>query len=393
MKILHIIPSVSPVRGGTSTAVLGEVKALNKHGIEAEILTTNDHGNDLLNVPFKQKVQFDEVPVWFVPKFSPNINSIREFCFSGEFAPWLWQNIDDYDLIEIHSLFSYTCTMGALISRQKNKPYIINPHGHFLPWVINQKRWKKEIYAFLVEKSNLNYANGIRCTSTGEVKDVMDFGIKTPTFTVPLGIEKIPDYPDAKIKLRQKYNIPETTPIILFFSRLHPKKRPDLLLQVLAKIKAENLPFHLILAGNGDEEYADYIKKMCTELDLESQTTFPGLVTEEKALFLRGADIFVLPSFAENFALAVAESMTVGVPVIITPEVQIADDISDGNAGLIIPGELDFWVTGIKQLLLDKDLREKLGKNAQKLAQEKYTWDNVAKNLISVYNRIINNHN
>ena len=103
MKILHIIPSVSPVRGGPSYAVLGMVKALRYQGIDVEIATTNDHGSKLLNIPLYQKTNYQDVPVWFLPRFLP---PLKEFIFSKAATVWLWKNIANYDVLDHHYLFS-----------------------------------------------------------------------------------------------------------------------------------------------------------------------------------------------------------------------------------------------------------------------------------------------
>ncbi len=389
MKVLHVISSVSPARGGTTAAILGTVKALRACNVDAEIAATNDHIYELLDVPLNKKVEYNQVPVQFFSRFSPPINPILEFAFSRDLTSWLWQNIQNYDLVEIHSIFGYACSCAGVIARKKRIPYIINLHGQLSPWVFNQKRLKKQIYTLLVERGNLNNAAAIHCTTIPEAQEILKFRISAPTFVNPLGIDPLITLPDAKQKLHALYNIPPATPIILFLSRIHPKKRPDLLLKALSSLAAKYYDFHLIIAGSGEREYVEHIHNLCLSLKLKSHTTFPGLVTEDKALLLQGSDIFILPSFAENFGIAVAEAMTVGLPVIITPGVQLSSDIASRNAGLIVDGEVNALTEAIKQLLISAELRHELGANGKRLASQRYTWETVTHNLISVYKDIL----
>lgn len=388
MKVLHVIPSVSPALGGPTQVVLNLVKTLREYGVDAEIATTNDNDSELLDVPLNQRVEYEQVPVWFLPRFSP---PMKEFIFSAAFTRWLWQHLRDYDIIENHYLFSYTSTCAGAIARLQGVPYTVRTMGQLTPWALAQSRLKKQIYTFLVERHNLNCAAAIHCTSTGEAEDVRNFGIQTPTITVPLGVNQPIDWPKAKQKLHNVYGVSTTTPVVLFLSRLHPKKRPDLLLQALSQLAAQNYDFHLILAGSGEPDYFSYLTNLVTFLGLTSRTSIPGFVMgQDKELLLQAADIFVLPSFSENFGVAVAEAMAAGLPVIVTPDVQISPEIAAEPAGLVVEGEVDPLAGAIAQLLISPDLRRQLGENGKRLVSRSYSWSAIAQNLTSVYTAIIN---
>lgn len=387
MKILHVIPSIAKVRGGPSEAVIGIVKSLRSSGVNVEIVTTNDNGSELLDVPLNQWIEYEQVPVYFLPRF---FLPMKEFIFSGAMTQWLWQHVREYNLIHTHYLFSYVSTCAGAIARQQKVPYVVSTIGQLHPWALAQSRRKKEIYTFLLERRNLNRAAAIHCTSMGEAEDVRNFGIATPTLALPLGVDAPRGWPGVKQKLHDIYQIPATTPIVLFLSRLHYKKRPDLLIESLARLTEQNSEFHLILAGSGEPEYLNYLHNLVSSKGLTSQTTFAGFVSgEDKDILLQGADIFVLPSFSENFGVAVAEAMAVGLPVIVTPNVQIAAEIATEQAGLVAEGEVESMSGAIARLLQSPELRQQLGSNGQRLARSRYSWKAIATNFETVYRSII----
>jgi glycosyltransferase involved in cell wall biosynthesis len=387
VKVLHVIPSVSPAMGGPTQVVLNLVKALQECGVEAEIATTNDNGETLLDVPLNQRIEYEGVPVWFLPRFSP---PLKEFIFSTAITQWLWQHIRDYDILDNHYLFSYASTCAGAIARFSNVPYTVRTMGQLAPWALAQSRVKKQVYAALIERHNLNRAAAIHCTSNGEVEDVQNFGIRTPTVTLPLGVNQSVYWPQAKQKLREIYGISKDTPIVLFLSRLHYKKRPDLLIESLSHLANQNYPFHLILAGSGEADYLTYLTNLVSSLGIAAQTTFPGFVAgQDKDLLLQGSDLFVLPSFAENFGIAVAEAMAAGLPAIITPGIQISPEIAAANAGLVVEGEVEALANAIAHLLTSPQQRQQMGENGKRLVSRRYSWNAIASHLSGVYRSII----
>lgn len=396
MKVLHIIPAVASVRGGPSHAVLSMVKALRSQGIEAEIATTNNNGTEFLNVPLNQKVEYEGVPVWFFPQFSPSskklnltVGADKAFIFSPELTKWLWQNLRNYDLIETHYLFSYASTCAGAIARWYKIPYVVRTIGQLAPWALAQSQLKKHLYTFFIERHNLNRATAIHCTSVGEVGDVRNFGIQTPAFTLPLGVDRPEELPEVKQKLQNVYGISPETPVVLFLSRLHPKKRPDLLIQAFSQV-IQSHDCRLILAGSGEAEYLTHLSLLILSLGLANRVSFAGFVTgEDKGLLLQGSDIFVLPSFAENFGVAVAEAMAEGLPVIITPEVQISPAVKADKAGLVVEGDVNAVTNAITRLLDSPFERHHLGENGKRLASRCYSWKAIAEQLVSIYTEVL----
>ena len=382
MKVLHVIPSIAKVKGGPTQIILEMVKALRECGVDAEIVTTDDNGDQRFDLPLRQRLEYEQVPVWFLPRFSP---PLRDFIFSPELTGWLWRYLANYDILQTHYLFSFAPTCAAAIARQQKIPYIVTPYGMLTPWALSHQHLKKQIYS-TIERHNLNQAVAIHCSTPEESQDVRNFQVTTPSFIVPYGVHLPTPQSQAKQHLRRAYGIPETTPIILFFSRLHPKKRPDLLLGALNQLASQNHDFHLLMAGSGDPEYLSYLTNLVSSLGLQSQTSMTGFVTgQKKDLLLQGSDLFVLPSFSENFGIAVAEAMAAGLPVIITPGVQIAPEVADENAGLIVEGEVDAVADAMLKLLDSPELRYKLGENGKRLVRHRYCWSAIAQNLSFVY--------
>ncbi|MEH2163373.1 MAG: glycosyltransferase [Nostoc sp.] len=392
MKVLHVIPSVPPVRGGPSLVVLDMVKALRANNVDVEIATTNDNGDYLLDVPLKKLIEYKQVPIWFFSRFSPTVKVVREYAFSWQLTAWLWDNISQYDILHIHAIFSYTSTIAMAIARIQNIPYIVIPHGLLSKWSLQQSTWKKQIYMRLIEQANLNHSQAIHLTSQLEKQEVAQLGLSTPSFVLPHGLSHPPQILDAHSLLRQHLNLPPDEPLILFLSRLHPKKGLDYLIPALGKLTHHRFTF--AIAGSGSQEYEAEIESALVSNGIRDRTHFAGFVAgETKNLFIQGSDLFALTSHAENFGLAVLEALAVGVPVLVTPGVALASIVQEHQLGYVPELDVLAIAKAIEEHLTHPQEAKDMGDRARQMIREQYTWDKVAAKMVEIYQHIIFNHN
>ena len=151
--------------------------------------------------------------------------------------------------------------------------------------------------------------------------------------------------------------------------------------------------FHFVLAGTNpqDPNYENQIHKQIKASPLlSSRTAIAGFVTGElKAALLQEADLFVLPSYYENFGIAVAEAMVAGTPVVISDQVYIWKDVKDAEAGWVCPCEVDALTEVLREALQDVGEQKRRGANAQDYALRNYSWDAIASTTIQAYRQIL----
>ncbi len=387
VKVLHVIPSIGPTRGGPSHAVIAMVKALREQGVDAEIATTNDNGPDLLDVPLHQRVSYKSVPVWFFPRFSPPIHSVREFAFSSSFTKWLIDSVRDYDLLHVHAIFSYASTVAMTIARLQRVPYIVRPLGQLCEWSLQQSATKKQIYLKLIERANLNSSRGLHLTSYQEQQEVSHLGLATKNFILPHGLSVPPLITDARQRLREYLNLPLDEPIILFLSRLHHKKGLDYLIPALAKTHQR---FTFVIAGSGDKEYEAEVESLVVANGIKDRTRLVGFVAgETKDLFLQGSDLFALTSHSENFGVAVLEALAAGVPVLVTPGVALAATVLEYQVGVVTELDVCAIADAVEGYFGNPHAAIDMSHRARQLVVEKFSWNHISQSLNEVYQQAV----
>jgi glycosyltransferase involved in cell wall biosynthesis len=392
LKVLHIIPSVATVRGGPSQAVIEMVSALRSQGVDAEIATTNDNGKDLLDVPLyeltDQLAEYGHVPIRFFPRFSPNIHTVREFAFSRSLTTWLWQNITEYDLVHVHAIFSYASTIAMAIARIKKVPYINRPLGQLCTWSLQQSKLRKQIYLKLIEHSNLLHSQALHFTAQQELEEFNLLKLNIPSFILPHGVQIPFPIPNAQERVRKLLQIPDRFPILLFMSRIHPKKGLEYLIAALSKLKEYD--FALVIAGSGEPDYISQIQDLLVTHGISDRTHLVGFVEgETKNLYLQGADLFALTSHSENFGIAAIEALASGIPVLITDGVAIAPMVQEQSIGYVTKLEINAIATKLERFFQNFDQTVPNKQNYQQIISENYSWQSISIQLAKIYKEII----
>ena len=380
MRVLHLIPSVSPLRGGPSQAVVAMVKAERALGCDARIVTTNDHGPGLLQaLPLGRWGEWQGVPLRAFQRWSPPVRPLREFQVAPALAPWLWRELPRWDLLHVHALFSWSTSTGMALARRRRVPYLLRTIGQLNTWSLRQSPRRKRLLLRLVDRRNLQGAAALHFTSTAEQQEVGALGLATPGFVLPLGV----DLPPAEALPRQR---PPGGTRFVFLSRLHPKKQLPLLFEALANVQGQRpaADWSLTVAGDGDPAYLGQLQQQVRDLGLGPRVRWLGFVAGAAKLeLLATADWFVLPSASENFGIAALEALAAGTPVLLSPEVALAAAVAETDAGRLCPAQLEPLTEALLACLTPPDPQQRAA--ARRLAQERFGWEPIARSLLDRY--------
>lgn len=388
MKILHITPAHVPAyRYGGPIRVVHEMnKWLVKLGADVTVYTTNVDGPGTLNVPLGKEVLIDGVRVFYFPLSFP-----RAWFDSAEMNKALKENIKNFDLVHITSTFLAASYFGSKYAREVGVPYIISPRGNFMKDTFHKKYLKKKIYTELIERKALRGAAAIHFTAEAEKEEYLTEGLPLNHAIIsPNGLDenslgKIP----PRGAFRRKFGFGKEH-LVLFLGRISWKKGFDTLIPAMAEVVEEIPDTLLVVAGGDDEGYQKVVKKLVEEHGIQNKVRFLGiLLGEDKNSALQDSDVFVLPSYSENFGNAVVEAMYIGLPVLVTPGVAISSEIADAGAGMVVPKETVRFAESLKLLLLNREIRQKLAENGKKLVKTRFFWPEIAKNLLREYGDLV----
>jgi len=382
MNVAFVLPYLAKCFGGPVAVVknLGKALAAEGHNVSYWATVRKSDRQDLASMD---------------SAYMYDIGWPRWWHRSREFVRGLSAGITSIDIVHINGMWLHPTHAASRIAHANDTPYILRPAGCLEPWRLRNtrlKRVKKAAYLTLVGKSIMQSAACLHAASAQEAEHFGQIGYRGPITVIPNGVDTN-EFSNGDGSEAEAY-WPEVKerPVVLFMSRLSPEKGLDLLIPVWADLvkSAAYKDALLVIAGPDDRGYQKVVEGMIDGCDAGSKVLLTGMVRgKEKLSLLRRADVFVLPSYSENFGIVVAEALACGTPVVTTtgtPWEQLQQD----DAGRWVPPRGPELGEALRELLdMPESQRETMGRRGREMVLEKYNWTKITRQLVTVYNCIL----
>lgn len=379
MRVCHFISGLDPVNGGPAVAMVGLAAAQAEAGLDVSVAAT------WVDRPAEGPADQMRAAGVKVCLLGPCTDPMSRH---PKLKAFVTEMLSSCDVAHIHALFEEIQHQAARAAQRRQIPYVIRPCGMLDPWSLNQGRLKKKIYMALRLRRNLNRAAAIHFTATLERDLTQPLRIKAPAIVEPNGVDlrEFQTLPPPG-SFRDKYPQLAGKRIILFLSRIHRKKGLDLLIPAFANANIPNAM--LVLAGPDAEGYGSTVQQMIQQHGLADRVLTTGpLYGADRVAALADADIFVLPSYSENFGIVVVEALAAGRPVIISDQINIHPEITRAGVGAVIPLNIDRLVEELRRWLSDESLRRQAASRARSFVWETYDWTQIARHWVGHYQRL-----
>jgi len=319
------------------------------------------------------------------------------------------------DLIHSHGIWHPANHWAARAARRWGVPLIVQPRGMLEPWALGRKALKKRLALALFQRRDLESARVLVATAEMEYRNLRALGLRQPVAVIPNGVV-LPGQSDAASagdeglaargqgaeglsgdgQIKGGPSLDAAPPasqaaggqrVALFLSRVHPKKGVVELVRAWARVAPAG--WRLRLAGPDEGGHWSEVAGLIDRLGLGSTVEYCGPVEgERKAALYREADLFVLPTFSENFGLVVAEALAYGVPVITTRGAPWAD-LETYGCGWWIEMGVPPLVEALRTATALSDAeRAAMGARGRVYVQ-RYDWDAIAAETLALYRWVL----
>ena len=377
MTVLHTIASTRADHGGTSRCVPRLCEALDAEGVTVHLVTT---------VPTNPTP--DQEPI--LPEGNVVVHPIEERTgLQGSlrsplsFFHRVWSVVEDVqpDVIHDNGAWLPSNIVAAWVARWAEVPFVATPHGMLTEWSLAHQAWKKQVAWHLYQKHVFRQASLFQATAPAEIENLRALGMQQPVAVVPNGVEVPETVPDGS---------PSDGHRALFLSRIHPKKGLPMLLGAWADVRPEGWTLELV--GPSENDHRAELEAQAAELGLDGAVVFSGAVDDaDKWHKYAAADLFVLPTYSENFGIVVAEALAAEVPALTTTGAPWSV-LEEEGCGWWAEPTVDAITAALRDATQRSDAeRRAMGQRGRQLVEERFSWAGVARQMRGVYKWVRDN--
>ncbi len=263
---------------------------------------------------------------------------------------------------------------------------MVSIHGALDPYLRSRGRLRKRLVSWFWQEEMLRRASAVHVATEAEAAAVAEAMPGLPLVTVPNGFDTAGvENGSGAAAFRDRFVGGHEGPLVLFLGRITFKKGLDLLVEAFSMVIREVPEARLAIVGPDDEALQPSLELQARRLGASAHVDFVGpLYGPDRLAALAAATTWVLPSHTENFGSAAVEAMAAGVPIIVSPEVNLATEIARAQAGLVVPRTPGALRDAIVGLLRDPARRGRLAAGGRTLAR-RFDWSVVGPQLADAY--------
>ncbi len=393
MKILHVVQAYYPFqeKGGPVFKVRALAETMARHGHEVTVLTADlglaQHREIAARCEksaLGQRLKFAGVDI----VYSPTVVRYRAMTLNPRLFDFCETQLGKFDVIHFFGLYDLLGPGVSYFARRRRIPYVVEPMGMYRP--IDRSLRLKAMWHGLLGGKFLKSAARIVATSEIEQGELLDAGFSREKVMVRYnGVDSdLFSHLPQRGAFRSRWSLPADEPLVLFLSRLIPRKGADVLIEAFAK--ACPRAGRLVIAGpEGESGYVTHLKACVSKRGVADRVVFTGPVyDEDKRSLYADADVFALPSRYENFANVAAEAMACGVPVILSEGCGISALVEKEKAGLVVAPEAEAVSKAIRAILSDTVLYAELKEGCERLTAQ-LDWELLTAQMEGCYQAVL----
>jgi len=378
LHILHYQYDLRLAQGGVTRAVIDMAQLMADAGHQVTILTGENA----------------EAPKHWRPegKGTPRVVQLARRGFAGmlyrsDQTAEILELLRSTDVVHIHGMWIHAGVQIGAMANRLGKPIVFSPHGMLDDWSMAQRTLKKRVFLALYFGRLLKRASVIHCTAEAELDQASRWFDRSKGRVAPCVVDLRPyEQLPAREEARRRFGLDDDRLVLLFLSRLHYKKRPQLAIEGLRLLRARGVEARLLIAGTGEAEYQRSLERQVAEANLNESVTFVGHVDGERKLAAyRAADLMVLPTSQENFGLVNVESLACGTPIVTTRGVDIWRDLQASGAASIVDPTAKAVADAAEAALTDRVALQARGEAGRQFVLDWLNPDNVAENYVAIY--------